>query len=62
MDDRSVVARRDLNRDFHVNRHSLGAIANAFQLLSSQHRLNQADDSTVQTDRETLQKQQLQEA
>lgn len=62
MDDRSVVARRDLIRDFHVNRHSLDAIANAFQLLSSQHRPNKADNGTVQTDRETLKKRQLQEA
>jgi hypothetical protein len=62
MDDRSVVASRDLKRDFHVNRHSLSAIAKAFQLLCAEHSPAEPDDSSEQTAQDSSPQPQLQEA
>lgn len=62
MDDRPGVAHRDLNREFSINRHSLSAIATAFQLLSAQPTSQEPEVHSVQTARDALAPPELQEA
>jgi hypothetical protein len=61
MDDRPELARRELKRDFQFTRHSLPAIAKAFQLLDASKRQDQTDRNGVQVAQEPLTIPQLQE-
>ena len=62
MDDQPRVAYRDLSRAFSISRHSLSAIAAAFQLLSAKPTPQEPELASVQTGRDALSQAELQEA
>lgn len=62
MDEQLRVARRDLKRDFQVNRHSSSAIAKAFQLVDADQSSDQPFDASEHAAQRNSPMRQLQES
>ena len=61
MDGQEPVVRRDLNRDFLLNRYSRDVIAKAFQLVTAQNSPPEPFESSGQTARQHTPQPKLQE-